>query len=213
MDQIYRILFDGEKPHENKQNDFKDKVAGEEIGCGGLKDDMSGVGCVHIYCGDGKGKTTCVMGLLVRAAGAGKRILLHQFLKDNSSSERTIVDKLPGVTVIPGAKMDKFTFQMSEEELEVLREENDAMLSQLFTMAGDYDMLIMDESVYAMDMDLLSEDKVIDFLEKKPKHLEVVMSGRNPSERLKEHADYISEIKKIKHPFDAGLSSRVGIEK
>ncbi len=64
-----------------------------------------------------------------------------------------------------------------------------------------------------MDMGLLSEDKVIDFLENKPRHLEVVMSGRNPSGRLKEHADYISEIKKIKHPFDEGLSSRIGIEK
>ena len=240
MDQIYRILFDGEKPHENKQNDFEDKVTGEtatgtdkadsqaeaakanekvsgaaaaETGCGGMKDDTSGVGCVHIYCGDGKGKTTCVMGLLVRAAGAGKKVLLHQFLKDDSSSERAVIDKLPGVTVIPGAKMDKFTFQMSEEELAALREENNARLDRIFAMAKDYDMLILDESVYAMDMGLLSEDKVIDFLENKPRHLEVVMSGRNPSGRLKEHADYISEIKKIKHPFDEGLSSRIGIEK
>ncbi len=210
MDQIYRILFDGEKP----QKDFEKEVTGEAAaGCGGLKDDTSGKGCVHIYCGDGKGKTTCVMGLCVRAAGAGKKVLLHQFLKDNTSSERTIIDKLPGVTVMPGAKMDKFTFQMNEEELQALRESNDANLAHLCDMAGDYDMLILDESVYAMDMGLLSEDKLIEWLEKKPEHLEVVMSGRNPSDRLKEHADYISEIKKIKHPFDQGLSSRIGIEK
>ncbi len=240
MDQIYRVLFDGEKPHENKKSDFNNTVTGEtaawvdgtdsqteaakadekdsgataaKIGCGGREDDTSGVGCVHIYCGDGKGKTTCVMGLLVRASGAGKKVLLHQFLKDNSSSERAVIDRLPGVTVIPDVEMDKFTFQMSEEELAALREENNAVLTQLFAMAKDYDMLIMDESVYAMDMNLLSEDKVVDFLKKKPEHLEVVMSGRNPSERLKEYADYISEIKKIKHPFDKGLSSRVGIEK
>lgn len=217
MDQIYRILFDGEKP----QKDFEKEVTGETAagadeaatGCGGLKDDTSGKGCVHIYCGDGKGKTTCVMGLCVRAAGAGKKVLLHQFLKDNTSSERTIIDKLPGVTVMPGAKMDKFTFQMNEEELQALRESNDANLARLCDMAKDYDMLILDESVYAMDMGLLSEDKLIEWLEKKPEHLEVVMSGRNPSDRLKEHADYISEINKIKHPFDQGLSSRIGIEK
>lgn len=217
MNQIYRILFDGEKP----QKDFEKEVTGETAagadeaatGCGGLKDDTSGKGCVHIYCGDGKGKTTCVMGLCVRAAGAGKKVLLHQFLKDNTSSERTIIDKLPGVTVMPGAKMDKFTFQMNEEELQALRESNDANLARLCDMAKDYDMLILDESVYAMDMGLLSEDKLIEWLEKKPEHLEVVMSGRNPSDRLKEHADYISEIKKIKHPFDQGLSSRIGIEK
>lgn len=217
MDQIYRILFNGEKP----QKDFEKEVTGETAagadeaatGCGGLKDDTSGKGCVHIYCGDGKGKTTCVMGLCVRAAGAGKKVLLHQFLKDNTSSERTIIDKLPGVTVMPGAKMDKFTFQMNEEELQALRESNDANLARLCDMAKDYDMLILDESVYAMDMGLLSEEKLIGWLEKKPEHLEVVMSGRNPSDRLKEHADYISEIKKIKHPFDQGLSSRIGIEK
>lgn len=217
MDQIYRILFNGEKP----QKDFEKEVTGETAagadeaatGCGGLKDDTSGKGCVHIYCGDGKGKTTCVMGLCVRAAGAGKKVLLHQFLKDNTSSERTIIDKLPGVTVMPGAKMDKFTFQMNEEELQALRESNDANLARLCDMAKDYDMLILDESVYAMDMGLLSEDKLIEWLEKKPEHLEVVMSGRNPSDRLKEHADYISEINKIKHPFDQGLSSRIGIEK
>ena len=210
MDQIYRILFDGEKP----QKDFEKEVTGETAaGCGGLKDDTSGKGCVHIYCGDGKGKTTCAMGLCVRAAGAGKKVLLHQFLKDNTSSERTIIDKLPGVTVMPGAKMDKFTFQMNEEELQALRESNDANLARLCDMAKDYDMLILDESVYAMDMGLLSEDKLIEWLEKKPEHLEVVMSGRNPSDRLKEHADYISEITKIKHPFDQGLSSRIGIEK
>ena len=147
MDRIYRILFDGENPQKNKQEDFEKKVTGEEadgtgtetgsgttaadgattgeknvetdddktagpaasgIGCGGLKDDTSGRGCVHIYCGDGKGKTTCVMGLGVRAAGAGKKVLLHQFLKDDSSSERNIIDGLANITVVPGTPMDKF---------------------------------------------------------------------------------------------------------
>ena len=252
MDQIYRILFDGENPQKNKQEDFEKKVTGEEadgtgtetgsgttaadgattgeknvetdddktagpavsgIGCGGLKDDTSGRGCVHIYCGDGKGKTTCVMGLGVRAAGAGKKVLLHQFLKDDSSSERNIIDGLANITVVPGTPMDKFTFQMNDEELRALRENNDAMFDRLCGMAEDYDMLILDESVYAIDMGLLSEEKVLAFLANRPEHLEVVMSGRNPSEKLKAQADYISEIRKIKHPFDEGLCSRVGIEK
>lgn len=212
MEQIYRILFDGEKPQNNLNNDFTTEVT-ETIGCGGRKDDTSGKGRVHIYCGDGKGKTTCVMGLGVRAAGAGKKVLLHQFLKDDFSSERKIIDQLPGVTVVPGLPMDKFTFQMNEEELAILKEKTNAMLDKLCAMAKDYDMLILDESVYAMDMGLLDEDKVVAFLEKKPEHLEVVMSGRNPSPRLQEYADYISEIKKIRHPFDQGVSSRVGIEK
>ena len=214
MNQIYDILF-GKKDSAMDENDTPKKDISEEdkVGCGGLKDDKSGKGCVHIYCGDGKGKTTCIMGLTVRAAGSGKKILLHQFLKDNDSSERIIIEKIPNITVIPGAKLDKFTFQMNEEELAQLHEENDKMLDRLIAMAGDYDMLVMDESVYAMSMGLLSEEKMIEFLKNRPEHLEVVMSGRNPSEKLQEYADYVSEIKKIKHPFDKGLSSRLGIEK
>ena len=198
MDQIYKYLF-GEKE--------------ETVGCGGRTDDKSGNGCVHIYCGDGKGKTTCVMGLATRAAGSGKKVLLHQFLKENNSSERNIIDHIPKITVVPGAKMDKFTFQMNEEERKQLHEANDAMFDELIAMVADYDMIVLDECVYAMSMGLLTEDKVIDFLATKPESLEVVMSGRNPSERLMEYADYISEIKKVKHPFDQGLSSRIGIEK
>lgn len=198
MDQIYKFLF-GEKE--------------ETVGCGGCTDDKSGKGCVHIYCGDGKGKTTCVMGLATRAAGSGKKVLLHQFLKENNSSERNIIDHIPKITVVPGAKMDKFTFQMNEEERKQLHEANDAMFDELIAMVADYDMIVLDECVYAMSMGLLTEDKVIDFLATKPESLEVVMSGRNPSERLMEYADYISEIKKVKHPFDQGLSSRIGIEK
>ena len=154
-----------------------------------------------------------MMGLATRAAGSGKKVLLHQFLKENDSSERNIIDHIPNITVVPGAKMDKFTFQMNEEERKQLHEANDAMFDELTAMAADYDMIVMDECVYALSMGLLTEDKVIAFLESKPESLEVVMSGRNPSERLQEHADYISEIKKIKHPFDQGLSSRIGIEK
>ena len=198
MEQIYKELF-GEKK--------------EPVGCGGKTDEKNSRGCVHIYCGDGKGKTTCSMGHSIRAAGNGKKVLLHQFLKDNSSSERYVIDKIPNITVVPGKKMDKFTFQMNEEEKALLHEQNDAMFERLVKEAAAYDMLVLDESVYAMSMGLLTEEKVIDFLKNRPEKLEVVLTGRNPSEALKEQADYISEICKIKHPFDEGLGSRQGIEK
>lgn len=202
MNQIYDTLFQREKPEDS-------------IGCGGMKDDDSGIGCVHIYCGDGKGKTTCATGLCVRAAGSGMSVLYHQFLKDNNSSERSILEKVPQITVVPGKKQTKFTFQMNEEELQAVREDNDAMLDQLFETADreNYDMLAMDECIYAVDKKLLSEDKLIAHLKNKPKKLEVVMTGRNPSEKLMDCADYVSEIVKRKHPFDKGISARVGIEK
>ena len=209
--QLHLRALDSDAGQDTKSSSTDDS-AGPVIRCGGLPDDTSGKGCVHIYCGDGKGKTTCVMGLTVRAAGSGKKVLLHQFLKDDSSSERLIIDQLPGVTVMPGAKMDKFTFQMSEEELFELQAANDDMLDQIIRLAPDYDMIVLDESVYAVDKGLLSEDLLLDFLKNRPYHLEVVLSGRNPSKALMEEADYISEIRKVKHPFDEGLSSRKGIE-
>ena len=108
--------------------------------------------------------------------------------------------------------MQKFTFQMNEQELDELRIYNNEMLDKLFEMAKDYDMLVMDESVYAIKSNLLDEEKLITHLEEKPVGLEVVLAGRNPSQKLMDHADYVSEIQKVKHPFDQGVSSRVGIE-
>ena len=183
-----------------------------KIRCGGMKDDTSGKGLVHIYCGDGKGKTTTSVGLTVRAAGSGKKVLFYQFLKDNSSSERNVLEKVPGITLVRGREMQKFTFQMDEQELDELRTYNNEMLDKLFEMAKDYDMLVMDESVYAIGSNLLDEEKLIAHLEEKPFGLEVVLAGRNPSQKLMEHADYVSEIQKVKHPFDKGVSSRKGIE-
>lgn len=197
MDAIYKVLF-GEKK--------------EMVRCAGKKDDTSGKGLVHIYCGDGKGKTTTSVGLTIRAAGSGKKVLFYQFLKDNSSSERNILEKVPGITLVRGREMQKFTFQMNEQELDELRIYNNEMLDKLFEMAKDYDMLVMDESVYAIKSNLLDEEKLITHLEEKPVGLEVVLAGRNPSQKLMDHADYVSEIQKVKHPFDQGVSSRVGIE-
>ena len=197
MDAIYKVLF-GEKK--------------EMVRCAGKKDDTSGKGLVHIYCGDGKGKTTTSVGLTVRAAGSGKKVLFYQFLKDNNSSERNILEKVPGITLVRGREMQKFTFQMNEQELDELRIYNNEMLDKLFEMAKDYDMLVMDESVYAIKSNLLDEEKLITHLEEKPVGLEVVLAGRNPSQKLMDHADYVSEIQKVKHPFDHGVSSRVGIE-
>lgn len=221
MEAIYGALFGPEKaegtPEENSEEQPEEEraeaaSAAAPVRCGGLLDDISGRGLVHIYCGDGKGKTTCSVGLSVRAAGSGKKVLFHQFLKNNTSSERASLAKIPQITVVPGREFMKFTFQMSEEELQKMREYNDAMLDKLFAMARDYDMLVMDESVYSIDKQLLSEEKLIQYLKEKPHSLEVVLTGRNPSEALKACADYVSEIRKVKHPFDQGISSRIGIE-
>lgn len=183
------------------------------VGCGGMKDADDGLGCVHIYCGDGKGKTTASTGLAVRCAGAGKKVLMYQFIKNNNSSEVESLTKIPGITRVPGIPMKKFTFMMDDEEKAQLKIQNDAKLDELIELAKSFDMVVLDESVYAIGLNLLSEEKMLNWLASKPKNLEVVLTGRNPSDKLIEAADYVSEVCKIKHPFDQGLSSRMGIEK
>lgn len=183
------------------------------VGCGGKQDSHEGLGRVHIYCGDGKGKTTASTGLAVRCAGAGNKVLMYQFIKNNSSSEVEILTKIPGITRVDSLPIKRFVFMMSEEEKAELKRQNDAKLDELIELSKSYDMIVLDEAVYAMKANVLSEEKVLNWLKTKPRNLEVVLTGRNPSEQLVEAADYVSEIQKIKHPFDMGLSSRVGIEK
>lgn len=169
-------------------------------------------GCVHLYYGDGKGKTTAAMGLAVRAAGAGKSVLIYQFLKNNSSSERKVLDVLPGVNCIRGPEKIKFISRMTKEEKKRNLEENNQMLQEIFQTARQYDMLILDEAIYAIDLGQLSETPLIDYIRNRPENQEVILTGRNPSEKILEYADYCSHIGKEKHPFDQGLAGRHGIE-
>lgn len=172
-------------------------------------------GLIHLYYGDGKGKTTTGMGLIVRAAGYGCKVLLYQFMKNNQTSERKILEKVENITIIDGLDKEKFSFQMTEEE----KREHKKFYEDRFRMVTDkavsesYDVLFLDEAVYTISAGLLGEELVLDFLEKKPERLEVILTGNTPSKRLIDQADYVSQIQKIKHPFDQGKPARMGIEK
>ena len=170
-------------------------------------------GAVHIYCGDGKGKTTCGVGLCLRVAGAGRRVLIYQFMKDNASSERQILKTIPGITLLDGFQEEKFSFQMTEEEKAQRRAYYGKKLQEVFTMAGtSYDLLFLDEVVYTVREGLLQEKLLLDCLDKKPEELEVVMTGQDPDEELLRRADYVTKMQKIRHPYDRGLCARKGIE-
>lgn len=172
-------------------------------------------GYVHIYHGDGKGKTTCGMGLCIRAAGAGLKVLIFQFLKKNDSSELNILRKLPNITVIDGLDSAKFVFQMTEQEKTEARNYYEHAFEEICDKAvkEEYDLLFLDEALHAVNYGMLQEECLIDFLRNRPKKLEVVLNGYHPSEALQNAADYISFIKKEKHPFDRGIPERLGIEK
>lgn len=172
-------------------------------------------GLIHIYCGDGKGKTTAAVGLAVRCAGRGNKVLLVQFLKSRDSGELYSLAKLPDIEVMRGKESKKFTFQMNEEEKHALLIEHNKMFEQVLTKIknGGYSLLILDEVIGALNAKVFEMPKLIEFLRHKPENLEVVLTGRNPAPELVEIADYVSEMRKVKHPMDKGIMAREGIEK
>lgn len=172
-------------------------------------------GLIHIYCGDGKGKTTAAVGLAVRCAGRGNKVLLVQFLKSRDSGELYSLAKLSDIEVMRGKESKKFTFQMNEEEKHALLIEHNKMFEQVLAKIknGGYSLLILDEVIGALNAKVFEMPKLIEFLRHKPENLEVVLTGRNPAPELVEIADYVSEMRKVKHPMDKGIMAREGIEK
>lgn len=177
--------------------------------------DKNKLGLIHIYTGNGKGKTTAAMGLILRASGRGLKVILGQFLKDRETGELATLKLLPGVQVFRGKSLKKFSFQMNDaEKAEVLQRHN-VFFKEVTErcVAEQTDLLVLDEVIGACGTKLLDEGLLLDFLQNKPPHLEVVLTGRNPSPAMLEAADYVSEICKRKHPFDKGIPAREGIEK
>ncbi len=177
--------------------------------------DKTKLGLIHIYTGDGKGKTTAAMGLILRASGRGLHVVLGQFLKGRPTGELKSLALLPGVEVFRGKPITKFSFQMTEAEKAQVLESHNVFIKELIDHCRKepVDLLVLDEVIGACGTGLLDENLLIDFLKTKPEHLEVVMTGRNPSPAMIELADYVSEICKRKHPFEKGIPARVGIEK
>jgi cob(I)alamin adenosyltransferase len=172
-------------------------------------------GLIHVYCGDGKGKTTAALGLAVRAAGRGYQVLIIQFLKSQDTGELHTLEKIPGITVLRSKKGFGFYFQMTDQEKEECRVVCNEIFHEGITMAksGQIDLLILDEMISTYNHDLVERQDVLDFLKNKPSSLEVVLTGREPAEELIALADYVSEIKKVKHPYDKGIKARIGIER
>jgi cob(I)alamin adenosyltransferase len=174
------------------------------------------LGLIHIYCGDGKGKTTAAMGLGMRAVGRDKKVLLTQFLKDNETGELNSIEKLgENFQVFKGVAVKKFFKFMSEEEQIETKKEHEDRFRKVTKKAikENVDLLILDEIIASTNLDLIPLEEVVEFLKKKPVGLEVVLTGRNPNQELIELADYVSEIKAKKHPYEKGINSRIGIEK
>lgn len=177
-------------------------------------------GLIHIYCGENKGKTTACVGLAIRAHGSKFRVIFCQFLKSAPSGEVDVLKSL-GIDYRKADIPWGFTWEMSASELDKLREGHNNLLKDLIelfkTDSGEKTLLILDEAVGCYENDFIDKELLLNFLKNKPEELEIVLSGRGnnnnlPADELMEVADYITEMRKIKHPMDKGVNSRKGIE-
>lgn len=172
-------------------------------------------GLVHIYSGDGKGKTTAAVGLCIRCIGGGGKVLFYQFMKKGLSGEVGILKKINGVNYIDGYEKAKFVKYMTDCEKKAAAkyytEEFEKIIEKV--SGGEYDMVILDEAVGALNNGYISFERMKEFIKNRPFGTEIVLTGRNPGKELIDIADYVSEIVKIKHPFDKGIRFRKMIEK
>ncbi len=170
-------------------------------------------GLIHIYHGDGKGKTTCALGLSVRALGAGYKVIFTQFLKGNHTSELEVLKGLEHIKILRCEKDYKFTWLLNQEELQQLKADHTELMKKAIEECGDGPiLLVLDEMCATYKQNLINKELVLNFLKTKKYNIEVVLTGREPEPELLEIADYISEIKKVRHPMDEGIIARTGIE-
>lgn len=170
-------------------------------------------GLIHIYCGDGKGKSTAAAGLAVRFAAYYENVVFCRFSKTSKSGELESLEKL-GIKILQADIPAGFTWTLSAMELEEVKKGHDSLLDKVFLFSESGPCLIvLDEIVGAYRKGLIDKKKTLKFLDGKPIGAEIVMTGRDPEPELIERADYVTEMKKIKHPMDRNIKSKKGIEK
>ena len=170
-------------------------------------------GLVQIYTGDGKGKTTAALGLAIRAVGHGFRVYIIQFMKGSGG-----YGELEGLKRLqPECQHENFGAQgwvhKGENLEEHIKEVRKAFIrAQELIISGEWDIVILDEILNAIWFELIPESDVLELLNKKPTHVELVLTGRNASMVLIERADLVTEMVQKKHPFEQGIMARIGIE-
>ena len=167
------------------------------------------LGMVHLYWGEGKGKTTAAMGLALRALGNGCRVVVVQFLKDGQSSELEPLRRL-GARVYSGQPGTKFFSQMTPEEREEVRARHNDLLRQ--ALESPCDLLVLDEACAAFRLGMVEENLLRRAVLERPAGREVVLTGRDPAPWMQEAADYSTEMCCHKHPYRQGIAARKGVE-
>lgn len=166
-------------------------------------------GLVHVYTGNGKGKTTAALGLAIRAAGHSRKVAFIQFLKGIPSGELLFVDKYKAFDIVRTATGN--SRKKPEEQLQREAQETLALAEKVIT-EDTYDLVVLDEVCVALHRGLIDIRQVLELLDKKPDKLEMVLTGRNAPQELIDRADLVTEMLLIKHPYNEGIAARKGIE-
>lgn len=171
-------------------------------------------GLVHVYYGDGKGKTTAAFGLALRALGQDCTVCIAQFLKRGNSGECLALSAFPRCKLFFNHPIEKFTFQMNIAELEATKQACNTLLAQAFSYARETSasLLVLDEVIGAMAVGMLDESIVLGYINKESLKFDIILTGRNPSDAVLAITDYATEMQKRKHPYDNGVEARRGIE-
>ncbi len=169
-------------------------------------------GYVHVYTGDGKGKTTAAIGLAIRAAGAGRKVFIGQFLKSGEYSEHKALERFSDLIEIKQYGRGCFIYGAPEDEdikaaRKGLNEVRDIINS------GEYDLVILDEANIAVYYKLFEVSKLLEIDRSRPEHVEIVITGRMADQSLIDEADLVTEMKEIKHYYKKGVIARPGIER
>ena len=168
-------------------------------------------GYVQVYTGDGKCKTTAALGLIVRAAGAGFRIYLGQFIKGRDYSEiKLLRERFPEVTVAQYGAGRFIRGRPTNEEVTAARAGLEALAAAM--ASGAYDLVIADEACTAVQAGLFPEEELLRLIRVKPDTVELVFTGRGAGGALQERADLVTEMRCVKHYYQAGVRGRRGIE-
>jgi len=169
-------------------------------------------GKVHVYTGDGKGKTTAALGLSIRAAGAGLRVFIAQFIKADEYSEIKALKRFSDLITVEQFGLGGFIGgNPSSGDIEAAQK--GAVRVKEIISTDTYDMVVLDEANIAVKYKLISEQDLLDIIDAKSKNIELVITGRDAAAKIIEKADLVTQMKAVKHYFQNGVEARVGIEK
>ena len=174
-------------------------------------------GCIQLYYGDGKGKTTAAMGQIVRCVGHGFKVLVYQFLKEPNSGEVEVIRNLPGVEYIANEGQIPFLFNLTPEQQAFYREQwgkTWEVVKEKY-YSGAYDLVVLDEVIDAYNLGTIDKEDLHAVMDNRPEGTELVITGHQYGMDLSElfsRADYVTKMVKEKHPFDEGMPCRKGIE-